>query len=99
MSERTIVCWSCRKSTVIEDIVGRGDACPHCSSDLRCCKNCSWYDTAAANQCREPTAEFVSDKERANFCGMYKPFSGSRSAATDEVASAKAKLEALFRKI
>lgn len=65
---------------------------------MRSCKNCTWYDTTAANQCREPTAEFVSDKERANFCGMYKPFGGSRSAANDEVASAKAKLEALFKK-
>jgi hypothetical protein len=97
MPQLTITCFSCGKPTVIEDIVGRGDTCPHCRADLRCCKNCVYFDTSAANQCREPTAEFVGDKERANFCGMYKAFGGERSGASD-VASAKAKLEALFRK-
>lgn len=98
MATYTIVCWSCRQPTVMEDKVTRSDTCPHCRSDMRCCKNCTYYDVTAHHECREPTAEFVGDKERANFCGMFKAFGGERAGANDEVASAKAKLEALFGK-
>lgn len=52
----------------------------------------------AHHECREPTAEWVADKERGNFCGYFEPFGGERTDAADEVAFAKAKLEALFKK-
>ena len=58
---------------------------------------CTFYDVTAHHECREPTAEWVADKERGNFCGMFRAFTGERAAAND-VASAKAKLEALFTK-
>ena len=58
---------------------------------------CTYYDTSAHNQCREPTAEFVSDKERANFCEMFRGVDGERGAKAD-VEAAKAKLEGFFRK-
>ncbi len=58
---------------------------------------CQYYDVTAHHECGEPTAEWVADKERGNFCGMFRPFAGER-AAGDDVASAKAKLEELFKK-
>lgn len=94
----TLTCWSCHRATVVEERVGRADNCEGCRRDLRVCKNCTYYDTTAHHECREPTAEWVADKERGNFCGMFRPFQGTRSGAGDEVASAKAKLEALFKK-
>lgn len=97
MADLVITCRACGKQSAISDIVGRRDACEHCRADLRCCKNCQYYDTTAHHECREPTAEWVADKERGNFCGMFRPFTGGRAAA-DDVASAKAKLEALFKK-
>lgn len=97
MSTWTLQCFSCRNTIEMEDKVTRSDTCIHCGSDIRVCKNCVYYDPGAHNQCRETISEYVPDKERSNFCGMFKPFTGERSAGED-VDEAKAKLEALFKK-
>ena len=44
-----------------------------CHAHLHVCKQCEFFDPQRANQCREPVAEFVQDKERANFCGYFRP--------------------------
>jgi hypothetical protein len=60
---------------------------------------CVDYDPRVGNQCREPTADPVSDKTRANFCGHFKPKAGAFVAAnTSEIDKAKAELEKLFGK-
>lgn len=92
-----IQCYSCNHRIEGVETVRRGETCDHCGADVRVCKNCAFYDPSSHNECREPTAEYVSEKERANFCGMFKPFTGQREAG-DDVADAKAKLEALFKK-
>jgi hypothetical protein len=81
----------------MEDKVKRGDLCPHCRMDMRSCKNCQYHDPGAHNECSETISEYVPDKERANFCGMFRAFQGEREPQED-VVSAKAKLEALFKK-
>ena len=56
---------------------------------------CGLYDTSVAKSCREPIAEEVRDKERANFCDYLRPTpgahtprnSGARAAAHAELAS------------
>ena len=97
MSTWVFRCWSCRQATAMQDTVKRSDECPHCRSDMHSCKNCQHYAPGAHNDCRETIAEYVADKERGNFCGMYQAFAGERAALTD-AAAAKAKLEALFKK-
>ncbi len=97
MAKSTFVCWSCRTARELDGRVNRGDACPTCRADMRSCKNCTFYDVTAHHDCREPTAEWVADKERGNFCGYFEP-GGKRIDAAAEVASAKAKLDALFKK-
>ena len=89
-------CWSCRQVTEVEDKVGRKDECPHCYADMHSCRNCQYYDEGAHNKCTETISEYVPDKERANFCGMYRAFQGERPEVED-VSAAKAKLEALFK--
>jgi hypothetical protein len=60
---------------------------------------CVDYDPRLGNQCREPTADHVSDKMRANFCGHFKPRAGAFTGAnTAEVDKAKSELEKLFGK-
>lgn len=81
----------------MQDRVRRKDSCPKCVADMHACKNCRFFSPTAHNQCHEPIAEYVSDKERSNFCGMYEAFEGQRQKAPD-VSDAKAKLEALFHK-
>ncbi|MEO1172626.1 MAG: hypothetical protein AAFX94_11350 [Myxococcota bacterium] len=97
MPSWSMQCFSCRHTIELDDNVRRGDTCPSCGADVRVCRNCVFHDPNAHNECREPTAEYVADKERANFCGMFKPFTDRRDAGND-VEDAKAKLEALFKK-
>jgi hypothetical protein len=35
--------------------------------------NCGNYDPSAHNRCREPQAEWVPDREKANFCDLFMP--------------------------
>jgi hypothetical protein len=61
------------------------------------CKLCEWYSVSVAKHCREPIAEEVKDKERANFCDYFKPRDNAYSSAgVDAGAKAKAELESLF---
>ena len=61
-----MICFFCGKDAGVFEFVGRGDSCPHCRSDLKVCKNCEFYDVQAYNECREPSAERVVKKEKAN---------------------------------
>jgi hypothetical protein len=67
--------------------------------DLHACRNCRHYDPAVNNQCREPNAEWVTDRERANFCEFYQLAETPRGAGgPDRSAEARRKLDDLFRK-
>lgn len=77
--------------------VGRQDVCPHCKADLHCCKNCELYDPSLHNQCRETYAEFIRDREEANFCPHFNFKDGPPPTKSDEAEKAKAKLEDLFK--
>ncbi len=64
-------CHKC--GTVIEqEFTSRRDECPTCGSDLRVCLNCSLYDKNRANECFEPQAEKVKEKDRANYCDYFR---------------------------
>lgn len=78
--------------------VGRGESCPKCRSDVRVCYNCVHYDTAAYNECREPMAERVVNKDRANFCDYFSLRRGGTSSAAQAKADALKKLDDLFKK-
>lgn len=57
------------------------------------------YDTGVAKHCREPTAEEVRDKTRANFCDHFKPRSGAYVPPdTAAIDKARSELEKLFGK-
>ncbi|MEW6268876.1 MAG: hypothetical protein AB1689_06210 [Thermodesulfobacteriota bacterium] len=66
---------------------------------MRVCRNCAFYSPGMHNDCREPSAERVADKERANFC-EYFALDAVRGATGPGQRSddARAALEALFRK-
>lgn len=90
-------CYFCGGELKLEGKVFRRDECPHCRRDLHACVQCRFYDPPAHHQCREPQAEPVSDKEKANFCG-YFVFAGRREWDADQAAQAKKALEDLFKK-
>lgn len=64
-------CHRCGWVWPYREAPGRNDTCPQCRADLRVCLNCARYDERAAQQCREPRAEPVADKDRANFCEWF----------------------------
>jgi hypothetical protein len=66
-----MVCYHCGGEIRIEGFISRSDECSHCTSDVHCCLNCSNYDPAAHNKCREPQAEWVTDREKSNFCDFF----------------------------
>lgn len=93
-----LVCWKCGFSlSELTLPIGRRDACPACEAELHSCRACVDYDPAVAQQCREPTAEAVTDKSRANFCGFFNP-KPSAFVIHDQSSAqqAEAQLHALF---
>ncbi len=94
----TPVCWKC--GAALGDLLlplARLAECPGCRAELHVCRSCVYYDTRVANHCREPVAEPVSDKGRANFCGyfQFRADAWQPQAATVE-QNARAQLDSLF---
>ncbi len=82
------------------DRVGRREECPSCGSDVHVCKNCQHYDPKIYNECREPQAEVVREKDRSNFCDFFVPGGpgNGQNSAKDRAAELLAQAEALFKK-
>ena len=74
-----MICWKCKKEISIEKPV-RGDECPLCHADLHVCRACDFYESGAHNDCRESSAEYVTDKERSNFCDYFRVKNALRQA-------------------
>ena len=92
------LCFSCQKELSFSDAkIGFREECPHCRNDVHVCKNCQFYDPKAYNECREPQADVVREKDRANFCEYFTPRQGGE-AVQDQAAKLRAAAEALFKK-
>ena len=63
-------CHKCGSAIDVEK-VSRRDECPRCTADLHVCLNCRFYDKGRANQCFEPQAERVAEKDRSNYCDYF----------------------------
>ncbi|MCP5039410.1 MAG: hypothetical protein GY944_00185 [bacterium] len=91
-------CFVCnaRAELTSDRRVGFRDSCDQCGADLHICSNCAFHDPAAYNDCRETSAERVTDSERANHCDWFSPSDeeGGESTRTDSLAG----LDALFKK-
>ncbi|MBL7662868.1 hypothetical protein JNK13_08975 [bacterium] len=95
---QSVTCFHCSKSFEIPDgTVARGEECPHCRADARVCRNCRHYDLKAYNECREPQAERIVDKEKRNMCDFFViglPGSSTGAAKADALKA----LDDLFKK-
>jgi hypothetical protein len=96
MANVKLKCFSCGHEMEFKVGISRSDECPQCREDVRACKNCRFYDATAYNECREPQAEVVKEKDRANFCDFFEPSSGAGgNTSRDKLLNAA---EALFKK-
>lgn len=89
-------CFFCGREIEFRERVSFRQACPGCGRAQHVCRNCGFYDPAYNNQCREPMAERVVDKERANFCEYFTP--GKNRAAAAKPAITRKELDELFKK-
>jgi hypothetical protein len=92
-------CYHCNGELQLLKIgsnISRKEDCPSCGRDLHVCKMCVYYDTRSYNECKEPVAQRIVDKEKSNFCDNYR--------LTDKVSDAYEKdnvlsaADALFKK-
>jgi ribosome-binding protein aMBF1 (putative translation factor) len=93
-------CQVCGTEVVVLGAVGRRDVCGVCGAELHACRQCAFYDLHVADQCREPEADKVQDKEAGNFCDFFR-FSHEippPRAAVDPAAEARKRLDDLFKK-
>jgi hypothetical protein len=90
-------CWNCGRPLGKADF-GRESECPACTRSTRVCRNCGNFAPGRPNQCLEPMAERVLDKERANFCEWFEPtrepLRGDAHGSADDLRKAA---EALFK--
>ena len=92
------LCWYCGTEILLERKIQRADGCPKCKQALKCCKNCGFHDPASHNKCREPAAEWVRDKELANFCEFFDFADGRDRARATPQEDVKKRFDSLFRK-
>ena len=61
---------------------------------------CEFFDPGVRRGCKEPVADEVSDRERANFCGYFTPTAGLGPGVEDRASrasqAARAELDDLF---
>ncbi len=91
----SLTCWKCGAD--LKDVpqpFGRRSECLSCHAELHVCRMCRHYDTAKAKHCREPVAEPVQDKTRANFCDWFQP--GPQGRATQGPTDNRRALDDLF---
>jgi len=92
-------CHACEKPLPLGRSVGRKEACSFCGADLYCCINCKFYAPSVSKQCREPAAELIKEKTKANFCD-YFIFADFRNGERPDSAAKQTRqaLDDLFKK-
>lgn len=95
---QAITCYHCNKSIPMLGAfkITRTEECPYCSWSLHCCKMCKFYDSSVYNDCTEPNADRVVDKEKSNFCDYFNLSAGGKNGPSrDDLLSSA---DALFKK-
>lgn len=91
-----MICQKCGTLRTSKEKVGYRESCVKCNEDLHTCLCCKFHDTRSYNECNEPAAEVVREKNRSNFCDFFEPKSGGPNSKT--TVDLKAAAEALFKK-
>ena len=92
-------CYKCNEPLLLEagKDINRFENCTKCNASIRCCSMCDFYNKSSYNECREPTSDRITDKEKANFCDFFKlSLGGNLNDNKKELALNAA--EALFKK-
>ena len=92
-------CYKCSKELPYKagTSIGRSDRCPYCNADLKVCRMCTFFDLNSYNECKEPVADRIVEKEKANFCDYFK-FGAAGAGAGPSKEELLARANALFKK-
>ena len=97
MADIRFNCFECNTELQFSHPPGRRDECSKCGADVHVCRNCKNYDSKAYNECREPTADIVKEKDRSNFCDHFTPSDPGGRSASDVKKDLLSAAEALFK--
>ena len=95
-------CWSCDAPLDAPEKIRREATCERCQAWVHACKNCHFWNDSGRS-CEEPAADWVHDRERANFCDFFTLAApdAKRSPGPDgrgKPASGRDAFDRLFRK-
>lgn len=95
----TPLCFNCKNPLPFPagTKVGRKEECLKCHSDVHCCQNCNFYDHKSYNECREPQADRVVEKDRSNFCDYFSLSGSSDFVSAPSKSDILKKLDDLFK--
>lgn len=75
-----MICFKCKTEIDLSGKkVGFRDTCDACGTDLHICKNCKYYFPGKPNDCLVPNTEYVTDREKFNFCEDFSPQNVSKN--------------------
>ena len=93
-----VKCYNCHN--IIDhapgDKIYRDEECEHCGASIRTCKMCRFYAPEVYNECKEPSAQKVPEKEKPNYCDYFF-ITGTNVEEDDKDQILKA-ADALFKK-
>lgn len=91
-------CWKCGITLKeMRSPYSRYEECSSCKADHHVCLMCKEYDPTVSDGCREDRADYVLDKEKANFCDYFKPRPGAYQPTDNSQArEARERLAELF---
>jgi hypothetical protein len=97
------LCHACGAEWTEKDPPGFSAECAGCRAPMHCCMNCKFYTPGHHNDCLEPEAEMVRDRQAQNRCDWFqladrRPGGGRPEPGADRAARARARLDELFRK-
>lgn len=93
-----IRCYKCQTvlDLTTESKVSRQEECPKCFANIHCCKMCFFYEPKSYNECKEPVAQRIVEKEKNNFCEFFKL--ATTSGHIENKSSLQSAADALFKK-
>ncbi|MGH9379766.1 MAG: hypothetical protein ACRD2Z_04025 [Thermoanaerobaculia bacterium] len=97
-TESVFRCAQCGTQVPLMGPVETDDRCPKCGADLHACTQCRHFDTSARFECRQPIAQRIAAKAKANTCELFEPRLAQGFASDSERPDdPRAAFDALFK--